>query len=243
MQEYWLGVGSKAQLVQLPPAEEELLPGVLWGRGETPDTPAYWALRCKIEDNPLHGFCREAGGLLDEIAFCMLGGFGITVELNDAAFEHLTKAKVFNLNFEFSEEQIRQLLCDPLSVRGKLRRYRFPNQRANRICRMLNKVRSLDLDRMGIQSVKTLLHEIEGIGPKTAAWILRNHFGSDDVAILDIHVIRACVKLGVFPKDVRLPRDYDMLEEKFLQLAVKLSIRPSILDAVMWEDMRNSRLK
>ena len=50
------------------------------------DTPAYWALRCLVEESPLHGFTSTNGSLIDEIGFCLLGGFGITAELNSAAF-------------------------------------------------------------------------------------------------------------------------------------------------------------
>jgi len=242
MQEYWLGHGQNAKLVELPSADQELFPGVLWGRGDTPDTPAYWALRCRIMKDPLRGFSSSNGNLIEEIGFCMLGGFGVTVELNTAAFQRLKEAGVFELEIAFSEDDLKKLLSDTLLVDGKWRRYRFPNQRAQRIAAMREKVEHFDLNSSSSKDVEEFLKHLDGVGPKTSAWILRNYFGRDDVAILDIHVIRACVKLGVFPKELKLPRDYEPLQRRFLQLAEKLAIRASVLDAVMWQDMRNPKL-
>lgn len=82
------------------------------------------------------------------------------------------------------------------------------------------------------------LMEIPGIGPKTASWIARNWLGSDEVAILDIHIIRAGVLIGLFDSRQSVPRDYKAMEERFLTFARALDVRPSLLDAVMWREMR-----
>jgi thermostable 8-oxoguanine DNA glycosylase len=241
MQQYWIGYGDEARVVTLPGPDIEVLPGVPWGRGDALDTPAYWALRCETDTNPLHGFCRPGGSLVEEVGFCMLGGFGITMELNIAAYERLADAGVFDLESFTTEDQIRSLLCVPLSVFGKSRRYRFPNQRAARLAAMRKRLSAVDYKALPEEEAALILRGLPGIGPKTAAWILRNHYGSDSVAILDIHVIRACIKLGVFPSNPKLPQDYEPLQQRFLELADKLAIKPSILDAVMWTDMRSAR--
>jgi len=82
------------------------------------------------------------------------------------------------------------------------------------------------------------LQKISGIGPKTASWITRNWLNSDDVAIIDIHILRAGWAINLFDKKIRLPRDYFSLEKKFLKLAEAIDVRASILDAVIWSDMR-----
>jgi thermostable 8-oxoguanine DNA glycosylase len=79
---------------------------------------------------------------------------------------------------------------------------------------------------------------IPGIGPKTASWITRNWLGSDEVAILDIHIIRAGILIGLFDRRQTVPRDYDFMEARFLAFATALNVRPSLLDAVMWREMR-----
>ncbi|MFL6726688.1 MAG: hypothetical protein ACJ8FS_09270 [Sphingomicrobium sp.] len=215
--------------------------GVLWGRADMLDTPAYWALRCQVEENPLHGFTSASASLLEEIGFCLLGGFGITAELNAAAFERLRSNAVFDLSARISEALVKSLLTEPLEVDGRRLRYRFPNQRARRLFAMRKKLARVDLESMPRPWVHSMLRDISGIGPKTAAWIMRNHFDSDDVAILDVHVIRACARLGVFPDKIVLPRDYEALEERFLKFAHALQVRPAVLDAIMWTDMRNER--
>jgi endonuclease III len=53
--------------------------------------------------------------------------------------------------------------------------------------------------------MRQLLLSIEGIGPKTASWIVRNVMGSDDVAIIDIHILRACTGMGVFLRTFDCP--------------------------------------
>ena len=42
-------------------------------------------------------------------------------------------------------------------------------------------------------SLREFLLQLHGIGYKTASWIVRNFTGSDDVAIVDIHLRRAGV--------------------------------------------------
>jgi thermostable 8-oxoguanine DNA glycosylase len=79
---------------------------------------------------------------------------------------------------------------------------------------------------------------IRGIGPKTASWITRNWLGCDQVAILDIHIIRAGLLIGLFKVDQKVERDYEAMEARFLAFAKALDVRPSLLDAVMWRSMR-----
>jgi N-glycosylase/DNA lyase len=238
VQRYWVGIGCSAREVILPAPDSEVIRGIAWGRADTLDTAAYWALRCCIEDDPLHGFTSENGILIDEIGFCILGGFGITAELNQAAFKRLKSAGVFDLSVSTTEAQIKDLLLEPLDVHGRRQRYRFPNQRAKRLSVMRGRFADFRLEGAPVASVHAALRDVPGIGPKTAAWIIRNHFGSDDVAILDVHVLRACSRLRLFPEKVVLPRDYDHLQNRFLEFADALRVRACVLDAVMWSDMR-----
>lgn len=45
--------------------------------------------------------------------------------------------------------------------------------------------------------------------------------------------------MGVFPADAKLPRDYDALEQRFLAFADGLDVHPSLLDVVIWREMRH----
>jgi hypothetical protein len=77
---------------------------------------------------------------------------------------------------------------------------------------------------------------LPGIGPKTASWIARNWLDADDVAILDIHIMRVGQVIGLFPLEQTVERHYMALEERFLRFAELLDVRASELDAIIWRD-------
>src|SRR4051794_10752038 len=71
---------------ELPSPQVEVLPGVYWGRCEDFFTPAFWKARLWIdgESNPLVNY-RIGSSLREEIAACLLGGFGMPAEVGLAA--------------------------------------------------------------------------------------------------------------------------------------------------------------
>jgi len=98
MQLVWAGVGDNVTRLELPDPDECVLPGVRWGRPDEPMTPAYWAVRCRWGEAGEADFVTRTGSLVEEVAFCLLGGFGITYEVNAAAFDRLKAAGAFNRN-------------------------------------------------------------------------------------------------------------------------------------------------
>lgn len=236
VQELWAGESSG--VVRIPDPDIEVVPGVAWGTAEVPNTPAYWSVRCRWEGaNP--DYVTKQATLVEETGFCLLGGYGIKYEVNAAAFIRLQAASVFDLNIAIGEAEILTLLKAPLWVNGREVRYRFPNQRARRLTSMRDSLRKVSLTGRDPHGMRQALLAIEGIGPKTASWIVRNVLGSDEVAIIDIHILRACIGMGVFPSDIRLPRDYEPLEQRFIAFSHAIDVRPSVLDAVMWSEMRS----
>jgi thermostable 8-oxoguanine DNA glycosylase len=81
---------------------------------------------------------------------------------------------------------------------------------------------------------------LPGIGLKTASWIARNWMDADDVAILDIHIMRVGQAMGLFPLAFTVERHYLELEALFLQFSHALDVRASELDAVVWYEMASS---
>ena len=238
MQSVWAGCGEAARLITLPDSDEEVVSGVRWGAPDHLGTPAYWAVRCQWNDELTPRFACGTNSLVEEIGFCLLGGYSVTFEANTAAFEWLRDHRVFDLSIEVSESWIIELLSQPLDVQGRLRRYRFPNQRARRIAAMRRRFAEAPPDASSPRALRRHLMTFEGIGPKTASWIVRNHLDSDDVAIIDVHVLRACRRMRLFPDESSLPRDYGSLEERFLDFAKAIKVRSSLLDAVMWTETR-----
>jgi thermostable 8-oxoguanine DNA glycosylase len=160
------------------------------------------------------------------------------MELNRAAWEKLNNAGVFHANSVPSRNELERLLREPLNVNGCLQRYRFPQQRADRLFIALTSINESPPPTNDPIQFRESLMSLPGIGPKTASWIVRNWSGSDEVAILDVHVLRAGAIIGLFPENYRLPKDYGLLERRFLDFAKALQIRASVLDALIWREMR-----
>lgn len=215
----------------------EIVPGVPFGRPEWVPSPAFWLSLASQGWTDDERYVSEPGSpLADDVAFCILGGYGIRMEVNQAAWDRLKAAGA--LTPPVDEATIEALLLEPLSVLGRSVRYRFPTQRAGRLAKALNWLEELELDEMSPLALREELMTQPGIGPKTASWIVRNWTGTDEVAILDVHVIRAGQIMGLFPENIRLPRDYAALEARFLDFAEALRIPASYLDALIWREMR-----
>lgn len=218
--------------------DDEIFPGVRFGRADELLTPAYWQLRCHTADIPDADFINHHGSLEEEVGFCLLGGFGVTLEVANAFYCQLRDEGIFGTMTIAPEEDILELLTTPTMVNGKPQKYRFPNQRAKRIHSALTQLSAIDLDTSNPINFRDQIQSLEGIGPKTASWIARNWLDTDLVAILDIHVLRAGWSMNLFSRYCRLPVDYFTLEKQFIKFSNKLNVRASILDAVMWTDMR-----
>ncbi len=77
-----------------------------------------------------------------------------------------------------------------------------------------------------------------GIGYKTASWIARNRVADAPVAVLDVHVIRAGTRIGLFSPSDAVPRDYLKMERQFVDFAAALEARTAELDVLIWAQMR-----
>jgi N-glycosylase/DNA lyase len=217
---------------------EEIVPGVQWGRPEDIFSPAFWASIAASTDSR-HGFENREGDLRREVCFCLLGGFGIKAEINRAAYVQLANAGMLEERRRPTTRDIEKILRAPIFVEDRALHYRFPHQKAKRLAatlRLFEDEPNPPVDNP--LELRRWLLQAPGIGMKTASWIVRNHLGTDLVAILDIHIIRACQLMSLFDYQIRLPRDYEKLERKFLDFAQALGVRASLLDAVIWREMR-----
>lgn len=217
---------------------DEVVPGVKFGRPDQLLTPAYWAVRCETADLADIDFVNRHGSLADEIGFCLLGGFGVTLEVATAFYQRLRDFGVFQAGSDVTERELLNLLMEPAIVNGRPHRYRFPNQRARRISAAMKELSRMELDPGDPIGFRDSIQSLEGVGPKTASWIVRNWLDVDTIAILDIHVLRAGWAMNLFARDCRLPKDYLDLENRFIMFAEQLDLRASVLDSVIWSDMR-----
>ncbi|WP_395021979.1 hypothetical protein [Dongia sp.] len=219
--------------------DDEVVPGVPFGCPQYVPTPAFWVALAETEDLDEYSFTTPPEtSLAEEIAFCILGGYGVKMEVNCAVWRELRDAGVFSSARNQSPRNIELLLRRPITVNGRRMRYRFPRQRACRLSSALKAIRGETLPLNEPLPLRAALMKLPGIGPKTASWIVRNWTGSNEVAILDVHIVRAGQIMGLFPPHVRLPIDYQALEFRFLDFARAIQVPASLLDALIWREMR-----
>jgi len=206
-----------------------------WGQPWELGTAAYWAEQTRRRP-PVTSYALGRN-LTEEVAACMLGGYGIPAAVGLAAYDAVRAAGL--LVGSPSAAAVEAVLRRPLTVRGRVRpvRYRFARQRAERLAAALAALCASDPPREPI-ALRNWLMTLPGIGPKTASWVVRNHCGCDTVAIVDIHVQRAGFAAGFFAPGWRLPRDYGRFEEAFCQVASLAGLSAAALDACIWHQMQ-----
>jgi thermostable 8-oxoguanine DNA glycosylase len=220
------------------PAPEALVSDCLpWGRFDVFFTPAYWANACWMHsvDYPTTSL-RLGKSLMEEAAACLLGGHGIPAEIGLAAFRRLAESNLLEEE-EVGAERFQVHLSTPLEVGGHPVRYRFARQKAQYLADLHRRFRLGGVPTEALP-LRQWMMDVKGVGPKTASWIVRNWLYSDEVAILDIHILRAGRLAGFFPVEETVERHYFSLEKRFLSFSKGIGARASELDAVIWSTMR-----
>lgn len=227
--------------IEFPAPDTEVLPGVPWGPIEAFPTPAYWAYQVyarRLQSNRID--YKLGATLKEEVGACLLGGHGIPASVGLAAFHHVKRKGAFS-DAPPSEEVLLEWLYEPLSVDGRSIRYRFAKQKARYLAAALQKLHSEDPPLDSGKALRNWLLAIPGIGYKTASWVARNWLDADDVAILDIHILRAGLLGKFFQENLTVERHYLELEEQFLRFSEALGVRASELDALIWLEMMSSQ--
>ncbi len=209
-----------------------------WGLRHELGTAAFWTdqARRSADAAALRDF--ELGSTLaEEVAACILGGYGVPAPVGLAAFEKLRRE--VNLNGPVAACDVEQSLREPLVVPGRPRpiRYRFPRQRALRIASALEMIAATEPP-LEARALREWLRRLPGVGPKTASWIVRNVTGSSEITIIDIHIRRAGLAIGCFLPQWMLPRDYSKFESAFLLVAALGDVPAAHLDAFMWYELQ-----
>ena len=190
-------------------------------------------------------------GLRHELVFCMLGGHGVTFELALSAADvvmAICPFESFWTEIELEKvlrEELSAPQFDPRRKDGSLRKYRYPNRKAQ----LLLQARAWVLDSGGLseglaainceRERRRWLCSCPGIGPKSASWLLRNTGYAEHLAILDVHILRAMKEAGRLSGS-RLPQNYDEVESQFLAWCEELDAPVSALDLFLWEWQRTA---
>lgn len=229
-------IGGAPSQRLLPEATDLVLPGVVWGAFDELLTPAFW-LGQAWQHQALGTFndLRLGRSLAEELAACLLGGFGMPAELGLAAYRRLRDRGL--LNDRPAAADLERSLSQVFLLNGRPRRYRFPRQRAVFLAACLADLDGF-LEPEDDGELRDRLTAMRGIGPKTASWIVRNYRASNAVAIIDVHILRACRHMGLFPSEWLPSKHYRQLECKFLEFAAALQTPASLLDGLIWHYMR-----
>lgn len=232
----WCHIGGTIVKSAFPHEDSEVLTGVRWGSASEFFTPAFWKHQTQIQES-LNRYTDHCLGrtLPEEIAACILGGYGIPAELGLAAFYRVRDEGL--ITRPSSVEKIEIVLSQPFQFGEKSRKYRFARQRAKYLFTALKASSEMDANSSDIE-LRNWLLTLPGIGPKTASWIVRNHLNSPNVAILDIHLVRAGIRMNLFQETEEVSKNYFSMEQKFLEFCRAIESPANILDAIIWDFMR-----
>ena len=189
-----------------------------------------------------------------ELVFCLLSGFGVSYEHALSASDRVRMLAPFDRSWDAVElelqlcHELEQPQFEPRRRDGTPRRYRFPRRKAELIVAARQWLLSCD-DVIGqLSSIESehdrrrLLCGCPGVGPKTASWLLRNLGLASELAILDVHLLRALQASGRVDK-LTMPRDYDLAEAAFLDWCLELGAPAAAFDLFVWEWQRGSLVK
>lgn len=190
--------------------------------------------------------------LRHELLFCLLGGHGVSYEMSASAVSAVGTLDVFAPDHDGDKLADRLLAVlsepryDPPRSDGSPRRYRFPARKSD----LILGARDWLLDagtltehlacRSSEHERRRWLLGCPGVGPKTASWILRNTGWAYELAILDVHVLRAMSENGIATAPPTDARAYERLELQFLAWCETLGAAPAVFDLFLWEWQRGS---
>ena len=189
-----------------------------------------------LEDGQ-HSPYHAHGTLAEEIAFCLLSGHGITAEMARAAFVACQDAGLMD-TLSMNALEWAEVLGSPMQIGERKLSYRYPNQKAKFLGDAMRHIQEDRLDMTDGRSLRDSLMEIKGVGPKTAGFIARNFLDTDDVAILDIHIVRAGVLCDLFQPEQKVEKQYFSMESQYIDFCQSMNVRPAVLDCLIWDQMR-----
>lgn len=236
MQIMYSHIAGELRTLAIPAAHDEVLPGICWGAFDEMMTPAYWRGQAwqHIESGMFCDF-RLGRSLAEEVAACLLGGWGMPAELALAAYSRLRERDLLRPGTTAGE--LEESLSEPFVLQGRARKYRFIRQKSNYLSGCLARLPDFEQPEDDV-AFRDKLKDLPGIGLKTASWIVRNLRPQSEVAILDIHIIKVGQHLGLFPEKWRPETHYRELEERFVAFARAIDVSAATLDGLMWDHVR-----
>ncbi len=200
--------------------------------------------------------CMSDQDLTFEFLICILGS-GVRYELSLAYASAVQSALLTrNLNKRMTSNEhvysIEDILNSPAhsSINGKTySRYRYPKRAAKHItesfCNIEQEYGSLK-DMVGAMNApsdlrRELIDLCPGIGPKQSSHYVKNIGFTDNVAILDRHILnylKLIDGVDICPRQVSKIEKYEEVERRFIDKVSKFNYAVSVVDQSMWFVMR-----
>lgn len=200
--------------------------------------------------------CMSEQALTLELLVCILGS-GVRYELSLAYASAVQPALLprrlkKRMNSNERAYSIESILNSPAysSINGKTySRYRYPKRAAKHIaesfCNIEQKYGTLK-DMVGAMNTpsdlrRELIYLCPGIGPKQSSHYVKNIGFTDNVAILDRHILnylKLIDEVDICPKQVSKIDKYEEIERRFIDKVSKFNHAVSVVDQSMWFVMR-----
>jgi N-glycosylase/DNA lyase len=200
--------------------------------------------------------CMSEQDLTFELLICILGS-GVRYELSLAyanAVQSILDQRISIkcVNSNLLENSIQDVLNAPTysSLNNKTySRYRYPKRAARYIaeslCNIYRKYGTIKNMTEVMATPSDLRRELislcPGIGPKQSSHYVKNIGLTDNVAILDRHILnylKLIDEIDICPKQVNRIENYEELERRFINRASKFNHAVSVVDQAMWFVMR-----
>jgi len=194
--------------------------------------------------------------LWHELCLCILSS-NVPYELARSAFFHLIDKEYLRLEWITKTSHSQKLIAEELSkpiylprkLDGSYRRYRFPNTRSKNIFQAAEVVSSEEdwltkcLTNFSSEKVARdfLVANIPGFGLKEASHFLRNIRYSNQLAIIDSHVVSFLTKIeAITQRNTKTitPSIYLKLESRLEEICDRYGLNLSVFDMAIWHCMR-----
>ncbi|WP_025209510.1 N-glycosylase/DNA lyase [Hippea sp. KM1] len=178
--------------------------------------------------------------VFEELLFCLL----TPQSKAERAWQIIENLKRDGKLLDCDEEELRERLRGVRFKNNKARYVRMAMDRFSRNGRVILKER-LSLFNDQKEARKWLVDNVKGMGYKESSHFLRNIGRGEELSILDRHILRALVDLGLvreIPKTIT-PSVYLRLEEKVKKLSSATAIPMAHLDFVLWQMQTNRIFK
>ena len=208
-----------------------------------------------MQSDSLRWYFAKESELLSELIACLLGSqvhFDVALAVTRKIKESGLLEMYDHLCMSSYESAINAILKQPIHQPGcpqKISRYRFPNTKANYIARTLRSIYSngkslkgyLQSNVSSFEARRLIIKLATGIGPKQASLYLRNIGFTDDLAILDTHVLKfmhLCEMINCYKKSISSIKTYEIIESELRKYAQQYDWRLGSLDLAIWIVMR-----